>query len=272
MSTKTKQWAPGQPDRRVRAQNVPFGRRATDPYRGGFADRWDELVGWKKRAAADKGFVLGLLRRYRCERILDVALGTGFHTIELMKEGLSVKALDVSQSMIDVAVANAAKHSVQLDVVCSDWVDMDTAIQEEFDCILCLGNSLACENDFDKRQAAVRNWSEALTDDGIVIVDRRNYEALLAGEYSSGAKGQYFGDVKIDYTRVDKGGTLFSYTFSDGRTFTLQMFPIVDEEIRAICRDAGLEAVEVYGDRQLSHSGKDVAFYTYVFKKKQSRQ
>ena len=239
-----------------------------DPYERGFASHWDELVGWKERSAADKAFLLSLLRKYDCKRILDVALGTGFHTIELMSAGLQVKSLDVSQAMIEVARTNAAKESIQLDAVRCDWVDMNNTIREKFDCIICLGNSLACENDSNKRQIAVQNWSKALTDNGVVIVDRRNYESLLAGEYNSKSKGQYFGDtVRIGFTKVAKDGTEFSYTFADGKTFSLKMFPVLDQEIRSICKTAGLEAVEVYGDRQLSYKGTDVSFYTYVFRK-----
>ena len=233
-----------------------------------FASHWDELVGWKKRSAADKAFLLSIVRKYDCKRILDVALGTGFHTIELMSEGFRVKALDVSQSMIDVAKTNAAKDSIQLDAVCTDWVDMNKTIQGKFDCIICLGNSLACEMDSDKRQVAVQNWSEALNADGVVIVDRRNYESLLAGEYNSSSNGQYFGEtVKIGFSKIIEDETEFSYTFADGRTFSLKMFPILDHEIQSMFLNAGLEPAEFYGDRQLSYRGKDVSFYLYVFRK-----
>lgn len=243
--------------------------RPPDPFAGGFASHWDELVGWKERSAADKDFLLGLLRKYDCRRVLDVALGTGFHAINLMGEGFHVKALDASQSMIHVATANAAKESFELDAIQCDWVDMNRVVREKYDCILCLGNSLACENDASRRRVAVRNWSDALTDHGVIIVDRRNYEALLAGEYNSRSKGQYFGTtVRIEFTKVSEEGTEFSYTFGDGRTFSLRMFPVLDREIRSICDHAGLEAVEVYGDRQLSREGNDVAFYTYVLRKK----
>jgi SAM-dependent methyltransferase len=239
-----------------------------DPYDRGFASHWDELVGWKERSAADKAFLLSLLRKHDCPRILDVALGTGFHTIQLMSEGFQVKALDNSQSMIEVARTNAAKESIQLDAVRCNWVDMNETIQEKFDCIICLGNSLACENDASKRQIAVKNWSDVLSENGVVIVDRRNYESLLAGEYNSSSRGQYFGEtVRIDFTKVAADGTEFSYTFADGQSFRLKMFPVLDDEMRSICEDAGLEAVEVYGDRRLAYKGKDVAFYTYVFRK-----
>ncbi len=239
-----------------------------DQFDPDFASHWDELVGWDKRAAADTSFLLSLLGKYGCRRILDVALGTGFHAIKLSSEGFQVKALDVSQAMIDVARANAARDSIQLDAVRSDWVEMRETIQEKFDCILCLGNSLACEMDAAKRQVAVQNWSHALAEGGVVIMDRRNYETLLAGERYSSSNGQYFGEtVRIDFTKVDADETVFSYTFADGRTFSLTMYPILDRELRSLFLNAGLEAVEVYGDRKHSHKGNDVSFYTYVFRK-----
>ena len=76
-------------------------------------------------------------------------------TRSIDRDGFHVKALDISQSMIDVAKNNAAKDAIQLDVVRTDWVDMRKAIQETFDCIICLGNSLACEMDSKKRQIHV---------------------------------------------------------------------------------------------------------------------
>jgi glycine/sarcosine N-methyltransferase len=239
-----------------------------DQFDQDFASHWDELVGWDKRAAADTGFLLGLINQFGCRSVLDVALGTGFHSIKLLSAGLRVKSLDISQSMIDVAKKNAANNGVKLDVACSDWVDMHKAIREKFDCVICLGNSLACEMDTGRRQIAIRNWSNALNEGGVVVVDRRNYEVLLSGERYSGSNGQYFGDsVKIGFNKVIADETEFSYTFADGRSFTLKMYPILDQEIRSMCRSAGLEAVEVYGDRKLGHQGKDVAFYTYVFRK-----
>lgn len=239
-----------------------------DQFSKDFASHWDELVGWEKRSDADTSFLLGLIQRFKCRSVLDVALGTGFHSIKLLEAGLRVKSVDVSQAMIQVAKKNAMLHSVELDVVCTDWVDLSKNVSEKFDCIICLGNSLACEMDSEKRQQAVSNWSEMLSDDGIVVVDRRNYESMLAGNYNSRSRGQYFGEtVKITFSRVTDNETIFSYTFSDGRTFDLQMYPILDHQIKSFFLNEGLQAAEIFGDRQLSYSGNDVGFYLYVFKK-----
>jgi len=239
-----------------------------DQFSSEFASHWDELVGWEKRSAADSNFMLSLIRKFECQSVLDVALGTGFHSIKLLVAGLDLKSVDISRAMIDVAKKNAAHYSVELDVVCADWAELSEQVSEKFDAIICLGNSLACEMDFEKRQRAVDNWSQMLTEHGIVIVDRRNYESLLAGTYNLDSKGQYCGEtVKITPSKLAEDETIFSYTFSDGRTFDLKMFPILDREIRSLFSNVDLQPVEIYGDRQLGYSDNDVGFYTYVFKR-----
>jgi len=68
--------------------------------------------------------------------------------------------------MIEVAVKNAAQRAVELDVICADWVGLSRQVSEKFDCIICLGNSLACEVDSGRRQQSVSAWSELLNDNG----------------------------------------------------------------------------------------------------------
>lgn len=239
-----------------------------DQFSNDFASHWDELVGWEKRSEADTLFLLDLLRKQNCRTVLDVALGTGFHSIKLLEADFKVKSVDISSAMIEVAKNNAKQRSLELDVFCADWAHLSEQITEKFDCILCLGNSLACEMNSGKRQAAMNNWCNLLNDNGIIVVDRRNYESLLKNEYNLSAKGQYFGEtVKITPTSITPEGTIFSYTFADGRTFDLKMYPILDEQMKAYCANAGLEMAEVYGDRVIGRTGKDVAFYLYIIRK-----
>lgn len=239
-----------------------------DQFNNEFASHWDELVGWEKRSDVDVSFLLKLLKKFGCKNILDVALGTGFHAINFLQTKFSVTGADVSQAMITIAEKNAARHGVTFDTICADWVNLKDKISQKYDCIICLGNSLACENDAEKRQLAVYNWSEILNEDGIIIIDRRNYEALLSGEYAVNSKNQYFGEtVKITPDKVAEDGTVFSYTFSDGKVFKLHMYPISDDHIKSLFDNVGFVPVELYGDRELNFQESEVAFYHYVFKR-----
>jgi SAM-dependent methyltransferase len=238
-----------------------------DQFSSAFAQHWDELVGWSKRANAEMIFLTTLLRKFRCASVLDVALGTGFHSIELIKRGFSVTGVDVSPAMISVARQNAIDHGVELNAICSDWIELRNKVPGTYDCVLCLGNSLACETDGYKRQQSVLMWKEMLSKNGVILVDRRNYEALLADEYNFNAPGQYFGEsVKIDAEKVSDRESTFSYTFADGNTFSLDMYPLTNSELLMIFEEAGLTLVEMYGDRKLADQNKEIGFYLAVFK------
>jgi len=239
-----------------------------DQFNNEFASHWDELVGWEKRSDVDVSFLLKILKEFNCQSVLDVALGTGFHAINFLKAGFSVTGVDISQAMIDITKKNAAKHSVELQTICADWANLKDKISKKYDCIICVGNSLACENDAKKRQLAIYNWSEVLSEDGIIIVDRRNYEALLKGQYAINSKNQYFGEsVKINPDKVTKEGTVFSYTFSDGKIFKLQMYPILDDHIKFLFANVGFSPIKIYGDQQLNFDENNVGFYHYIFKR-----
>jgi len=244
-----------------------------DQFSKEFASHWDELVGWEKRAAAETAFLSSLIEKFKCKNVLDVALGTGFHSIELLKQGVRVTSIDVSPAMIEVAKQNAKHHAVTLDVTCADWIDLDKKLSQKFDCILCLGNSLACEMDSVKRQKAVYNWERALSENGIIIVDRRNYEALLNHEYNFVSKGQYCGEtVKITPSKIAADGTVFSYTFADGKTFQLNMYPLMSDQINELFLNAGCYPIELYGDQEPFRLNQKVGFYTYIFRRAKNEQ
>lgn len=236
-----------------------------DQFNKDFALHWDELVGWEERSMAETDFLLGIVRKFKCKNVLDVALGTGFHSIELLKRGVKVKSVDVSPAMIEVAKQNARHHSVELDVLCCDWGELEHKFSEKFDCILCAGNSLACEMDMVKRQQAILNWRSLLSENGVIMVDRRNYEALLSHNYNFSSKGQYFGHTVKITSKVTANETEFFYTFADGKTFKLQMYPLLEQDMTKLFVTAKLRLLEVYGDRVLSNAGNDIGFYLSIF-------
>jgi glycine/sarcosine N-methyltransferase len=238
-----------------------------DQFNNDFALHWDELVGWEARSAAETHFLLELLKKYNCKNVLDVSLGTGFHSIELLKHGLNVKSVDISPAMIAVANENARNNSVKLNSICADWAGLEHKFSETFDCILCLGNSLACEMSDSKRQEAVLSWTKLLSPNGVVLVDRRNYEALLKNTYNFSSKGQYFGNTVSISSKITNNETEFFYTFKDGKTFKLQMYPLLESDMARLFNASKSELIEFYGDRELSNSGDNVGFYLSIYRK-----
>lgn len=239
-----------------------------DQFNSDFAAHWDELIDWDKRTKSDSAFLINLLNKMNCRKVLDLALGTGFDSIQLLKRGFEVTSVDISPAMIDVAIVNAKKNSVELSTYCADWANLNEIVTEQFDCLICLGNSFACEMDTEKRRRAFKSWSNALSSDGVIIIDRRNYESLLSGTYVTARNACYLSEtVEIEHAKIKKDSTLFYYKFADQRKFSLSMYPILESELLTLAMENNLNLVESYGDKVLFHSSSDVSFYLYIFRK-----
>ena len=239
-----------------------------DQFSESFASHWDDLVGWEQRSRIDIPFLVSILKNYNCKDLLDVAVGTGFHSINLLKKGFNLTASDISKSMLEVAKNNSKIHNVKLNLICSDWSHLFSANLKKFDCIFCLGNSLACENNYEKRESAILNWSKLLKDDGIIIVDRRNYEQILKNRQFSNSKKLYCGNnVNIKAEILNSENTVFSYEFLDGKKFFLQMYPLLDSHIKSLFAKQNLFPVELFGDYKLDFDMNNTNFYHYVFSK-----
>ena len=53
----------------------------------GFVDKWDELIDWERRAEREGDFFIQQLQEAGSRQALDVATGTGFHSVRLLKAG-----------------------------------------------------------------------------------------------------------------------------------------------------------------------------------------
>lgn len=54
-----------------------------------FVDRWDELIDWEKRRQAEGGFFESILNNSGARTVLDIACGTGYHTVTLKLNGMA---------------------------------------------------------------------------------------------------------------------------------------------------------------------------------------
>lgn len=239
-----------------------------DQFNTNFAKHWDQLVNWDLKDKLTDNFLPNLLKKLKIHSVIDVALGTGYDSINLITKGFDVFSVDISPAMIDVAIKNAESKSVTLTTYCVDWVDMNKLeLKEKFDAAICLGNSFACENNSEKRKISFSNWCNLIKDDGVLIIDRRNYEALLSNNYPKNTSHYFGNDVAINFNHVSQSGTIFTYEFKDGEKFSLQMFPILESEFLDLARNNNMLLLDKYGDLSKDKI-TDVSFYTYVFRKK----
>jgi len=250
----------------------PLSDRQTDLYRNeyikGFVEKWDELIDWDARAESEGQFFIDVLRARGKESVVDVATGTGFHSVRLTQAGFKVVSADGSAAMLAKAFDNAKSRGLILNTVQADWRWLNRDINGKYDAIICLGNSFTHLHREQDRRRALAEFYAALKHDGILILDQRNYDTMLDHGFSSKHKYYYAGEkVTAEPEYVDEGLARFKYTFPDGQEYTLNMCPIRKNYMRRLLSEAGFERVRTYGDFQETYAEDEPDFFIHVCEK-----
>lgn len=241
----------------------------TDEYVEEFVEKWDDLIDWRRRAKGEGDFFIEQLRSRGVRTVLDVATGTGFHSLRLLEEGFETVSADGSPQMLAKAFSNGLERGDRiLQVVHADWRWLSRDVPGQYDAIICLGNSfthLFSERD---RRKALAEFYSMLTHDGVLIIDQRNYDALLDQEASVTHTYYYCGeDVSAEPEYVDDGLVRFGYAFPDQSRFHLNMYPLRKNYMRRIMREVGFSSVETFGDFQETYAADEPDFFIHIAEK-----
>jgi SAM-dependent methyltransferase len=121
-----------------------------------------------------------LERTSRTSVVLDAACGTGVNAAALARRGYRVWAADGSSAMAAVAAARFRREQLDIPLVHCMWADLPAVIDERFDVVLCIGNSLVHAAGRAAMTQALTGLREMVRPGGHVVVDSRNWEKLHA--------------------------------------------------------------------------------------------
>jgi len=199
--------------------------------------------------AADAGFFMSRLSLRSGDRVLDVPCGHGRFALELARRGCRVTGLDLSKEFLALASASAKEQGLSIEWRRSDMRDMPW--REEFDAVVCAGNSFGYLDD-DGNRAFLAAAASALKPGG---------RLLLEAGWVAEARFPDFTDGR----EMEAGGVRFaSRTVYDPRTsraesrYTLTKGALVEEraasfrvymarEILDLLRAEGFEDIQTYG-------------------------
>jgi SAM-dependent methyltransferase len=109
----------------------------------------------------------------RIRRVLDLACGTGHHSIFLAGKGYDVMGLDISEKMLDIAQkkVQAAGHLIEdrIEFVLGDVLSLN--FDEEFDAVICIGQTTMMLTEFDYLQRLFKGIFKSLRPGGLLIMD-----------------------------------------------------------------------------------------------------
>jgi len=250
----------------------PIEVRETDKYQeeyiSGFVDKWDDLIDWDARASSEGKFFIDQLKERGANKVLDVATGTGFHSIRLIEEGFEVVSADGSPEMLAKAFQNARKRGHILRTVQADWRWLNRDVHGKYDAIICLGNSFTHLHTERDRRKTLAEFYALLRHDGVLILDQRNYDSILDEGFSSKHTFYYCGDnVKAEPVHVDEGLARFRYEFPDESVYFLNMFPLRKAYTEQLMMEVGFQQVKTYADFKETYHQEESDFFIHFAEK-----
>ena len=233
-----------------------------------FSEDYDRFVNWPNRLRFELPFLTAQLAYAPhvdevLPRVLDAACGTGQHALALAGLGYPAAGADLSAGMIERARENALERDVNVPFAVAGFGELQAEFEEEsFDALLCLGNSLPHVLDEDALARSLADFEAVLRPGGILIVQNRNFDQVLA----QGASGRWMGpeaaqvgdsewlfvrfydflpDGLIDFNilRLKREG---EGAWQQALTQT-RLRPLIQDELDAALTVAGFEGVQFYG-------------------------
>lgn len=111
-------------------------------------------------------------------RVLDVACGTGRHAIELSKLGYNVSGSDQSEEMIERAIKESEMRNLDIKFYKESFQTIGR-ISEKYKVILSMFSAIDYLTSYDDISIAFQNIYSLLQDDGILIFDFWNGNAVI---------------------------------------------------------------------------------------------
>lgn len=221
---------------------------------------WPDFVNLEKRAQKEVSFIKGQLCHFESPGVFDASAGTGATSIALMKNGIDNVVLnELDPELLVQAKRQADEHGVTLTVNIGDWRAIHPDFYGGFDCVTHLGNSLTYLFRKKDRKQALENFYEVLRPGGKLIIDERNYPAILAGNYHHSGEYVYCGKDKVEARPIhtSKSMVVMQYRHKEtGQTAHLALHPFKRGQLMAELKRAGFESIDIYADyHQVSSIG-----------------
>jgi SAM-dependent methyltransferase len=113
--------------------------------------------------------------------------------VSLIKAGFQVTSIDGAPEMLRRAIRNSRDRQCQLTARQADWRALTRDVRERFDAVVCLGNSFTHLFSEVDRRRVLHEYYRVLHENGILVLDQRNYDAMFTRGYQSSHKLYYAG-------------------------------------------------------------------------------
>ena len=143
-----------------------------DFYRA-LSKHYDEIFPLK---GAQKTFLEDYVRQEALTSVLDIGCGTGTFALATSQAGVRVHGVDLSDEMIEISTEKAQEKGSTASFSIADMRDL-SSINEEFDGVFCLGNTLAHVSGEIELKEVLNQFGKKGTH---LLLQTVNYDRILA--------------------------------------------------------------------------------------------
>lgn len=229
------------------------------------AEAYDAMIDWPRRLVNESPLLRQVVEQVQARRALDAACGTGRHAELLASWGLEVEAADLSEQMVAYARASRSPDGIR-------WVvrPFTQPAEQQFDLVLCTGNSLALAADEQEVGRALAAMAGGVRPGGALVIHVVNLfsrrlgpvvwdkclRLRLAGAEHLVLKGMHRTETSgfVDFALVPLADSKPRMVCESTRFLMLRA-----EQLMAGCSQAGLGRTQLYGSYRMEPYIADVS-------------
>ncbi len=222
---------------------------------------YDRSIDWESRLSREIPFILDEVPDEMILRVLDVACGSGRHSVALASRGFDVTGFDSSEIMIAEANKLVSMQNVTANFFVANMMEFSEVIDGEYDLVLCLGNSLALLPTFEDITSVTDEVHSILKPNGRFIFQVLNFEEIMKTGFSMFPLKRGFTDSgeevvfarHFDHSESSEESTLVLTTLLKtdtkwkARVTTQSVLRLDRDRMAHILKSSGFDKLEFYG-------------------------
>lgn len=234
--------------------DVTESRSSIEQFYDELSSDYDLMTGFTNRFKKERPYFRLLIEQHKIKTILDAGSGTGFHALLLAQLGAEVTAVDVSSKMLAQLQAHSDQLALSLRTIQTNFEALDQVVNETFDAVMCMGNSVAHLLTLKQLLSTFKNFHKLLKPNGLLMVQTLNYERIMKQRQRIQNVRKVGNKLFVRFYDFLDSALLFNIltlASTDEKVRhslqTIELRPVYRREVEALLKETGFSSIRCFG-------------------------